>query len=184
MPPLTPRASSDFIRALFGYDFKLAFAATDTADGAAFYAEERIHFVRGVFVSAVRVMNENVIDRLYLSRSRAAERSDGRSERKHPYGRADRNFVVSRKVDIYRLDRHIPPVHAEPTAPPETERSIRFLGGFYFVNSRAAPYLDFDFIFSALRCCCRFFCYIIRLYFAFVKSDEPSRANRRCLYLQ
>lgn len=71
-------------------------------------------------------MNEDIIGLLDFARSGAAERADGRGERKHPYRRADRNAVERREVDIYRLDRHFPTVHAEaPATAPKPMNNVQ-----------------------------------------------------------
>lgn len=82
-------------------------------------------------------MNEDIIDLLDFARSGAAERADGRGERKHPYRRADRNAVKRREVDIYRLDRHFPTMHAEAPAPPEAQSAGGAFGRLNFVHDRA-----------------------------------------------
>lgn len=82
-------------------------------------------------------MNEDIIGLLDFARSGAAERADGRGERKYPYRGTNRNAVERREVDVYRLDRHFPTVHAETPAPPEAQSTGGALGRLNFVHDRA-----------------------------------------------
>lgn len=100
-------------------------------------SRSEFHFGGGVFVLTGGMVNEDIIGLLDFARSGAAERADGRGERKYPYRGTDRNAVERREVDIYRFDRHFPMVHTEAPAPPESQSAGGAFGRLNFVHDRA-----------------------------------------------
>ena len=82
---------------------------------------------------SLRVVQQNVINFLDFSLRPYAELPHRRAQREYPYGRAYGNVAVFSQIYGYILYRHRPAVHAEPAAPPESERSLRALRSLYFI---------------------------------------------------
>ena len=83
------------------------------------------------------MVHQNIVDAVHLPGRLPAEAPHRRRQGKHPNRRANRHVFVVLQIAGYRLNGHIPTVHAIPAAPPEPQRTRCALGRTDFIDRRA-----------------------------------------------